>query len=306
MIYYFFVFLAVVTLALQFSATKLYQTKFGASIRASLSFTALCGISAALIFFCIGGFRLDFTPFSTFCAAGVALLCAGYTLVGFKVVSLGPMSVYTMFLMLGGMLLPYLYGMIFLEEAISIWRIIGILLLALSLALPCVSSLKRGVKPLYWLLCAVVFLMNGCVSILSKLHQIESFRETIGATAFVTLSNLFNGLFSLAALAVIVALSGGRRASGKSSAGQAPDKAPAARRLIPVIALAAAAFSGFSYMLQLIGAANLPASVLYPMITGGSVVLTALAARIFFRETPDRLTLVSLALSFCATFLFLF
>ena len=46
--------------------------------------------------------------------------------------------------------------------------------------------------------------------------------------------------------------------------------------------------------------------VLYPMVTGGSVVLSAVAGRIFFREKPDRITLAGLILSFIATFLFLF
>ncbi|MBQ3814746.1 MAG: hypothetical protein II836_01720, partial [Clostridia bacterium] len=64
--------------------------------------------------------------------------------------------------------------------------------------------------------------------------------------------------------------------------------------------------NGISYTLQLLSASNLPASVLYPMVTGGSVVLSAVAGRIFFGEKPDRITLAGLALSFVATFLFLF
>ena len=42
------------------------------------------------------------------------------------------------------------------------------------------------------------------------------------------------------------------------------------------------------------------------MVTGGSVVLSAVAGRIFFGEKPDRITLAGLILSFAATFLFLF
>ena len=42
------------------------------------------------------------------------------------------------------------------------------------------------------------------------------------------------------------------------------------------------------------------------MITGGSMVLSALAGLICFGEKPDKISLIGLALSFAATFLFLF
>ena len=61
-----------------------------------------------------------------------------------------------------------------------------------------------------------------------------------------------------------------------------------------------------SYTLQLVSASKLQASVLYPMVSGGSVVLCAFAGRIFFGEKPDRITLFGLILSFAATFFFLF
>lgn len=39
-----------------------------------------------------------------------------------------------------------------------------------------------------------------------------------------------------------------------------------------------------SYMLQLIGAESLPASVLYPFITGGSIILTSFAGVAFLKR----------------------
>ena len=49
---------------------------------------------------------------------------------------------------------------------------------------------------------------------------------------------------------------------------------------IPVVA----ATGGGSYLLQLIGAEHLPATVLYPMVTGGTIIFTAVAGRVFFKE----------------------
>lgn len=42
--------------------------------------------------------------------------------------------------------------------------------------------------------------------------------------------------------------------------------------------------SGMSYILQLNGSKNLPATVLYPLITGGTLVFSTVAGIIFFKE----------------------
>ena len=46
--------------------------------------------------------------------------------------------------------------------------------------------------------------------------------------------------------------------------------------------------------------------MLYPLVTGGSVVLSALAGALFFREIPRKWSRVGLVVTFCATLLFLF
>jgi len=64
--------------------------------------------------------------------------------------------------------------------------------------------------------------------------------------------------------------------------------------------------NGVSYLLQLLAAAStMPASVQYPMMTGGSVVLTALAGYLFFQEKQSKRALIGTILAFAATFLFL-
>ena len=63
--------------------------------------------------------------------------------------------------------------------------------------------------------------------------------------------------------------------------------------------------SGISYLLQLTGAAQLPATVLYPMVTGGSIIFSALSGRVFFREKLSVYQLVSIGLCLVGTLLFL-
>lgn len=297
--YYLMILVAVVLLALQFSTNKFYQLRFGNAMTTSLLFTALSGLVTALLFFCLNGFSVQITGYSLGMAAIVAVLCCTYTLIGFRMFALGSLSVYSMFLMLGGMLLPYLYGVIWLSEDLTIGRILGVILLAVSMIFPVLGEKggSKETKKLFFILCFVVFTLNGFVSITSKIHQISTM-STVGAMDFVILSNGLNGLFSTAALLVLCQMKH-----------TSPLREPLTNKSMGMIAgivAVSAACNGTSYMLQLVGAANVPASVLYPLVTGGMVVLSAVAGMVFFQEYPAKKTAIGLILSFAATFLFLF
>lgn len=68
---------------------------------------------------------------------------------------------------------------------------------------------------------------------------------------------------------------------------------------------ASALIGGLSYMLQLIGAKDLPATVLYPLVTGGSIIFSALAEKVFFKGKLTKYQLISIALCFIGTCFFL-
>lgn len=301
--YYLLLLLSTLLMSAQFAMNKLYQSKNGSAIKTSLLFTTLSGLFNGAIFFCVGGFSISVTPFSLICAAGVAALCLGYNLIGFRIFELGSFSVYTMFLMLGGMLMPFLYGMIFLGDSSGIGlpalicRLLGVILLTCSLALPCLGHPSANDKPsrLFIPLCVLVFVMNSFVSIISKLHQIEP-TAAVDPISFVFLSNTLNGLASGIILLLLCVRDGSKPALAKNFNPW---------QLI-LLTVCCGAFNGGSYLLQLIVASSaLPASVQYPILTGGSVVLSAIVGRIFFGEKPDKLSLMGIITAFCATFLFL-
>ena len=58
-------------------------------------------------------------------------------------------------------------------------------------------------------------------------------------------------------------------------------------------------------MLQLLGEKTLPATVLYPFITGGSIVFSSLAGVIFFKEKLSAKLIISVMLCFAGTVMFL-
>ena len=212
--------------------------------------------------------------------------------------------------MLGGMLLPSLYGMMFLGDAAQashlslVCRMAGVVLLVVSMVFPCLDKTgsdgaqrTKKQKLLFIALCLIVFVMNGFVSILSKLHQIEANYPITDNNSFVFLTNTLSGIFSAFLLFVLVLKN------------KQPPKL--AKGFHPVMLIAVvvgyALCNGVSYLLQLTAAASdMPASVQYPMLTGGSVVLTALAGYLCFHEKPSKNALIGTLLAFAATFLFLF
>lgn len=314
MINYIIVLSSVILLALQFSVTKFYQLKYGAEAVSASRFNVIVRGLTTVIFLLaslISLGKLSFSGVSVLYAALIAFFCVTYTLLGFVIMKLGPVSIYMMFLMSGGMLLPWLFGVFYLDETANIARVVGLILMLVSLALPLLDSRGKGdgkkIKGSYWILCAAVFVLNGGVSIFSKLHQVSS-AETVSTIEFVFLANLCNFLISGAALAV--SLIRNKHASSDSQAEQT-EKLYIGKSLKPTLMLmiavcaVAAVLDGSAYFLQLLGAAKLDASVLYPMVTGGTIVLSAVAARILFNEKPERYSLVGLILSFAATFLFL-
>jgi len=309
--YYIFILIAVVLLAVQFASNRAYSIRQGSSAKASLTFTTLVGFTCAVVMFLIAvisGEGFVITPYSLGMGAIVAALCCTYTFVGFKIMALGSLSVYTMFLMLGGMMLPYLYGVFLLNEGVSVCRIIGFILLAVSLVFPVVAREKAGKSSVIFIvLCLAVFCLNGCVSITSKVHQINEIYAKSGSASFSFITNTINAVMSAVGLGIITLREKKQQkemhADGPTAVYEKP-KTPAG--VIAVIVLINAVAGGVSYVLQLVSAAHVAASALYPMITGGSVVLSALAGLLLFKEKPDRISLIGLILSFAATFLFLF
>ena len=285
---YLMVLLAVVLLSLNFALSKTYQKREGTTATAGLYYNAAIGLVSGILFWGISGFRFSLTVFSAGMAFAMALFAVVYTLIGFRIMKKGSMAVYTLFLMCGGMLLPYVYGLAFLAETFSLLRLLG--LMAIITAVFLSNGEWKKVDRQMILLCVAVFVLNGVVSIVSKCHQIEEIYETVSSAQFVMLTGFAK--FVLCAVALLFVRK------------EEKEPLPNTVAVLPLI-VGSAVFSGVSYLLQLVGAKNLPATVLYPMITGGSILFTALAGKLFFRERLTKQQWISIGLCILGTVLFL-
>jgi len=289
MLDYILIILAVILLAGNFAITKLFQLKAGAGIVASLVFNAITGIFTVVLMWSINGFRIEITGFSLLMAFLMKMSVTLYTLIGFRMMAGGQMMVYTMFLMAGGMTVPYVWGIFALGEKFSLLRLLGLVLIIAGVIFSNYSKEKLSWR--YICMGVAVFFLNGITSVTSKLHQIETRAATVNDYSFVALTGAVGFVFCGLMLLFV--------RKKNATLKKIPWKAGV------LIGLGSALLSGVSFLFQLIGASNLPATVLYPMITGGAVVFTALAARLFFREKLTKPMMLGLVFCFAGTCCFL-
>lgn len=288
MMNYIYVIIAALLLPFDFSISKKYQSVEGTSMAAGLKYNALNGLFTALIFWGLTGFSVKFSGFSMIMAFSMALFCAAYSIIGFKILKAGSLGMYSLFLMSGGMLLPYLFGVTFLKESLTVFRIFGVILILAAIVIA--NRTKQKVDKWQLILCLVIFALNGMVGIVSKCHQINVTYNTVDSTMFVMYTGILRFFMSAATLAFV-------KEEKKVSFGYP-------KKVLPMIA-ASAMISGLSYMLQLVGAKDLPASVLYPIVTGGSIVFSTIVGRVFFKEKPAVVQIAGTILCFVGTCMFL-
>lgn len=283
---------AALLLGINFAINKQYQKSYGASLYAALFFNMLLGFSTMAIFLIFKGFKIDFSVYSSVMAAIEETLVICYTILGFKILkSLGSMAMYTLSLMSGGMVLPYICGIVFLNEPFTYLRTVGLILIIASVVLANLSNLNSARKEI--IMCIAVFLLNGCVSIVSKIHQTQTIYKTVSASDFVAFGGMFKFLISGAIFLTV-----------KNKITEKNVNMNNIPRALVIIAASAVA-SGFSFMLQLKGASKLPATVLYPFITGGSIIFSAIIGGVVYRERTSLRLALSLAVCFVGTLFFL-
>lgn len=281
---------AAVLLAAEFSINRVYQRRAGVSPEAGFGFNSMFGLFWAVIFFVLNGFKVSFSPYSFAMAAAMSMLVMVYNIIGFRFLKRGAMALYTLFLMSGGMLVPYIWGILFLGEPCTVLRTAAVLIILVGVVLANVSREKADFRLI--LMCAAVFLLNGFCSVVSKLHQIEADFVTVGTADFVILNGSFKFFFA----GILWFFARRQREEGEPS--------PLCGRVLPIIA-ASAAVGGISYVLQLIGAKTLPATVLYPFITGGSIVFSTLAGWLIFKDKLSKQLVLGIILCVIGTVMFL-
>lgn len=301
----------------QFMVTKAFEKNYGKTVRASLSFSLLYSLFAGVIFFIIklvsSGTVFNLNPFSLCMAFGLSLVNILSSAIGIKTLALGDIAVYSLFLMLGGMIVPFFAGIVFLKESVSVCNLIGVAIMIIALCLPVFfgkknknageaqtdGDTKKKTSVFFYVLCVFLFILNGLSSTLSKFNSVREGAALGAEFTFYTYGIQF--VISLAAFALTTA-------SGKSDKTQNEEKQPVILFRPIAIGCGAAfgAVNGTAFLMSSVAAEHVVAVAQYPLITGATILFSSLLAFLFYREKPTALQLVQIVISLAATILFMF
>lgn len=287
--------LAVALISAQVCFVKIYQLRAGTGIRVCLVFVLLTGAVSALVFACANGFHIAVSAFSLLLALPLALCVSFNNALGIRMLGRGDLATYTRFIMLGNMLLPFAYGALVLHESVGILRLAALGILVFSLFLPFLGSENaRKRKGFDLVLYFLAFFAYGFVGVISKAHQIDARGVDAGSFLFFTF------LFSALGAAVLLLL------LRKGAAKPLPPTRFPRKTAMFAASVGFSAVSGLAFWCELAGAEKVSASLQYPLVTGGTILFSALLGSLLFHEKQGARGWVEIGLAFEATLLFLF
>ena len=244
--------LAATLFGFQVFATSAYANTEDGGLRSVARFTAMSSFVSTVCCFAVNGFKFEFTVGSfalALCGAAVLILgqlCSIKALTGIN------MSVYSTFLAIGGMILPFVVGVTLFGETLTAGRLACCVIVTVVTLLQC----KPGsIGKMTVILSLAVFVLNGMNGVLATTHQHTDFPKTSG--------NSYNLLLYAAVCAVSVAY-----------LLFAPKKGSSFKPKTAVPALAYGVLNGLGNLILLKTIIKVPASVQYPIITGGIMVVS--------------------------------
>ncbi len=275
--------LAALLFATQFLFNQRFRALRGDGIDSTIIFSGYFNGISFLIMLILNKFHFEITWFSLLIAVLYSAVILGYQYAGLKSFATANLSVFSIFAMLGGMLLPFAYGVIFCKEDFTLAKAICIILIGIATAMSFEKSKTTGNNFKYYI---SVFILNGAVGVLSKIHQSNtalavdsySFMATVNACVFIfciAFQLIKNKKIARVSLKELGSISG------------------------------YAACSGIGNLLALIALTSLPASVQFPITTGGVMVFSTLISLIR-KEKPSARTLIATAVAFISTVLIMF
>lgn len=252
--YYGLILLSVAIFGGCFGLDDIYQRRRGTSLRISLEYSLLSALAGLIVLAAINGLRTEMTMFSVILALLSAITGFGYTFCTFKALQTINLSLYSVFSMLGGMLLPSLQGIMAYGETLTVGKIMCFLLIGVALAL----TVQRGSVGKGFIYYLGVFVLNGMSGVLAKYYTAAPFEKVSPATYSILIC-LCTAAIALALLWVLPR----EKTKRTTPAGLG-------------IGILSGAGNKLANYLLIIALLHVDASVQYPMVTGGVMIVSTL------------------------------
>jgi len=278
--------LATFLFSVQFVFNDLYQRGEGASVVKAMLFSGMTGLAGCVMLVLTNADAFQYSFFSmalAFVSAAKNVLSAYVSII---VLSRANLSVYSLYSMLGGMLLPFAYAIAFEGEAFTWQKGVCAALIMVALLLGVKgkdddgAAQKQHGSPLPWYL--GVFVMNGLSGVFSTIHQ-RAGEIAVSASAYSLMEKGW-GLVICAVVLLICHLRGQpvRLAHPARSAGSS---------------VGFGVITTIANLILLIALLHVDASIQYPIVTGGVIVLSLMWDWILGKK-PNRYAIAAAGVSF--------
>ena len=300
--------------SIQFIFSKFFERRSDGSYSAGLWCSLANALCMLLYLFPKCGFRMTFSSSAIICALLYAVSMVACT--GFSILALhcGKLAIVTAYTLLGGLVLPFFWGIIVYHEPLTLLKGIGVVILILSM----VSGLlfdawqkrkngtkkngvqeqkkeEKGTSPLIFHgLCLILFLANGIVSIATTASQKAA--DAISSDDFLLLCQVGIAVFSL----LFMLIHAIREKSLRRVFVEISSKPPMTGvnfLLLFVFCALHSICNGIGNICSLNCAQIMDASIQFPVIAAVVIVMGAVLGRIFFGEKIGKRDSIGLILA---------
>ncbi len=267
-------FAAVLTSVTESVINKLFNK--GNSEKGVYMFTAVRTFVSMLIFILIAGGKLNFDPTIWGYILGFAVSYGTTVVCGVLAVRYGALSLTTL-INSYSLMIPTLYGLVVLKEPFGLFLLLGAVCLIISIFCTCFKKEKYTFSARWILFLVLSFLGSGMCSTVQKMQQI-AFGDVYSNTFMAAALGITTLFFAVTGILL------------------APKESMETIKKSWGLGLVQGVTNGLLNYLVILLNGLMPASVIFPVISGGSILMVCIISCIFFKEKLTRMQLLGIGI----------
>lgn len=270
---------------------KYFLNGYSGNATARQTYNMAVSIVAAIILFCWGGMG-PFSPFTILLGVVFGIITAVQQISNLKALECGPWS-YTSVIISLSTLIPALSGALIWQETLQIPQIVGMVFLVVCFVFSVETKGEEKNASIKWLIwCAVAFLCTGFIGVMQKFHQSSDYKNELNA--FLVTAFVVSCVYSFISVLIM---------ANKKEQDEKTEKAKdnRFRFVFPIVLMVVSGICvAVNNKLNLYLSGVMDSAVFFPIVNGGGLVLTTIAASILFKEKLTKKQWIGLVVGICA------
>ncbi len=271
--------LSVLMFSTNFVFGRQYRSRMGSGFFQTFLLSFIGSVAGLILMAVINGLKFEFSVFSLIMAATAAINGILLNYCGQRTLGIVNLSMYSLIMMLGGMVLPSVVGVVFFDEGMTVAKGLCYMFIAAALVLTFQKDDQKHTKKSTYIYYVGVFVLNGMSGVITKIFNSAPY-ERVSSAGYSFLTSLCT--FTISG---ILALALYRTYKGKIS--------------LPAVlfGFGGGGINRVANFLLVAALLHVHASVQYPMVTGGVMIVSTVIA-FFTSSKPTKRQVASVLLSF--------